>query len=158
MRYACCFQHWFGAGGAWPGGRGRDRAVARYLAHLIGCALSGRESKGLPNGRPWDGVVSRARDNGILDLVWRAIRTPGDVRESCQRFSDMFALHNVRYEVGRAAVCKALRAEGLSVLPPKGANLVSRYPDYSMREVGDNYVLYGRIKRDSQGCLSQLFS
>lgn len=66
---------------------GRDRAVARYLAHLIGWALSGRELKGLLNGRPWDDVVSRARDNGILDLVWRAIRTlgrvPGDVRESC---------------------------------------------------------------------------
>ena len=54
---------------------------------MIGCALSGRESKGLPNGRLWDGVVSRVRDNGILDIVWRAIRTldgiPGDVRESC---------------------------------------------------------------------------
>lgn len=63
----------------------------------------------------------------------------------------MVALHNVRYEAELAEVCAALRAEGLSVLPLKGANLVALYPDYSMREVGDNDILYGAVWRDAHG-------
>lgn len=90
-----------------------------------------------------------------MGLVWRAALgldgIPEDLRCSCEHYSQMVALHNVRYEAERAAVCDALCAEGLSVEPVKGAPLVSRYPDYSMREVGDNDVLYGVVGRGSEG-------
>ncbi|MBM6786699.1 nucleotidyltransferase family protein [Collinsella tanakaei] len=36
-------------------------------------------------------------------------------------------------------------------MPLKGANLVALYPDYSMREVGDNDILYGAVWRDAHG-------
>ena len=140
-----------------------DQMVTCYLVHLIGCALSNREPEVLPDGLSWEDVVSRARDNSVLGLIWHAARwldgIPGGVRESCQRFSDMVALHNVRYEAERTAVCAALRAEGLSVLPLKGASLVSRYSDYSMREVGDNDLLFGLVGMDGHGiCFSRVDS
>ena len=85
-----------------------DQMVTCYLVHLIGCALSNREPEVLPDGLSWEDVVSRARDNSVLGLIWHAARwldgIPGGVRESCQRFSDMVALHNVRYEAERTAV------------------------------------------------------
>lgn len=119
---------------------GKDLAVSGYLVHLMGCALSGREPDNLPDGCSWDDVVSRARENSILGLVWRAAREldgiPDDLRASCERHSRMLALHNVRYEAERVAVCEALHKAGLSTLTLKGASLVPRYPDYSMREVG----------------------
>lgn len=137
--------------------RGGKAVAAGYLAHLMGCVLSERVPDGLPAGCSWADVTSNARENSILGLVWHAARVldgiPDDVRESCQRFSDMVALHNVRYEAEREAICAALRAEGLSVLPLKGAGLVSRYPDYSMREVGDNDLLYGFVDADADGSL-----
>lgn len=130
-------------------GNVRDRAVAGYLAHLVGCALSGRRSDGLPAGCSWEDVVSRAKNNSVLGLVWRAARElngiPEEVSEPSQRFSDMVALCNVRYE--------AERARGLSVMSLKGANLVALYPDYSMREVGDNDVQYGFVGLDADGSL-----
>lgn len=132
--------------------------ISDYLVHLMGCALAGRKPNGLPCGCSWNDVVSRARDSGILGLVWYAICAldgiPYDVRNSCQRFSDMFALHNIHYEAERVEVCVVLRAEGLSVLPLKGASLVSRYHDYSMREVGDNDLLYGFVDVDAGGGLN----
>lgn len=147
----------------------KDRVVAGYLVHLIGCALSGRRPDGLPAGCSWDDVLSRAQENSILGLVWHAMRwlngIPDGVRKSCERFSDMIALHNVRYEAERATVCEALRARGLSVMLLKGANLVARYPDYSMREVGDNDVLYGfvgesldKLLDKRSGCNRPLFA
>ena len=73
-----------------------DQMVTCYLVHLIGCALSNREPEVLPDGLSWEDVVSRARDNSVLGLIWHAARwldgIPGGVRESCQRFSDMVAL------------------------------------------------------------------
>ena len=90
-----------------------------------------------------------------VGLAWHAARgldgVPEDVRRSCERYSRMIALHNVRYEAERSAVCEALRAEGLSVMPLKGSPLVARYPDYTMCEVGDNDVLYGFVGECSDG-------
>ena len=63
----------------------------------------------------------------------------------------MVAFHNVRYEVERMAVCEALYEEGLGTLALKRASLVPLYPDYSMREVGDNDVLCGMVGRDGSG-------
>lgn len=79
------------------GGTDKDAAVARYIVSLIGCALSERMRGWLPDECSWEDVLSRARDNGILSLVWHAARgldgIPNDVRDFCQRFSDMVALH-----------------------------------------------------------------
>lgn len=90
-----------------------------------------------------------------VGLAWHAARgldgVPEEVRRSCERYSRMIALHNVRYEAERSAVCEALRAEGLSVMPLKGSPLVARYSDYTMREVGDNDVLYGFVGECSDG-------
>lgn len=134
---------------------GKDLAVSGYLVHLMGCALSGREPDNLPDECSWDDVVSRARENSILGLVWRAAREldgiPDDLRASCERHSRMLALHNVGYEAERVAVCEALHKAGLSTLALKGASLVPRYPDHSMREVGDNDVLCGVVARDTAG-------
>ncbi|MBM6816717.1 hypothetical protein H6A23_05995 [Olsenella uli] len=82
-----------------------SRVVGSYLAHLMGRALSGRESESLPDRLSGESVVSCARDNGALWLDG----VPDDVRAPCKRFSDMVALHNVRYEAERVAVCAALR-------------------------------------------------
>lgn len=140
-----------------------DQMVACHLVHMIGCALSNREPEVFPDGLSWEDVVSRARNNSVLGLIWHAARwldgIPGGVRESCRRFSEMVVLHNVRYDAERADVCAALRAEGLSVLPLKGANLVSRYPDYSMCEVGDNDLLFGLVGLNGDGaCVSRVDS
>ena len=134
---------------------GDGRVAACYVAHLMGCALSERAPERRPQGCSWEDVLSRARENGVLGLVWRAARgldgIPEDARRSCERHSRMIALHNVRYEAERSAVCEALRAEGLSVMALKGSPLVACYPDYSMREVGDNDVLYGLVGEGGDG-------
>lgn len=56
-----------------------------YLVHLMGCALSGRIPKKLPKGLSWNDVLFRARENGILGLVWHAARGLDGIPEDARR-------------------------------------------------------------------------
>lgn len=132
-----------------------DGATGRLVLHLMGCALSGRAPRDVPESANWRQVFEISCNNSISGLLWAAAgkvsTVPEDVRAAWERSARMTALRTIQFDAERAVVVAALRERGLSCLPLKGAVLASLYPDPSMRSMSDNDLLYGFVEPDGCG-------
>lgn len=132
-----------------------DDRAADYLVELIGCAISDRKPPPIPAGCSWDEVLLHAWNNSVTGLIGYALRDMDGVstkiRDTCDRAAEVTALRSIRYEAERNVLFSALREAGISYLPLKGACLVSRYPSYGMRLLGDNDILVGLVEKDASG-------
>jgi hypothetical protein len=121
----------------------------------MSAALHGSHARAKPGAVSWEDVYAMACTHKVEALAWMGlpieVQLPRELRERWQHAADMTLLMQLSYDEERAQILDEMAAQGLSYIPLKGIHTATYYPQFGMRSMSDNDILYGFIEESDDG-------
>ena len=133
-----------------------DTVTAKYLIHLIACALSGKKPEEKPAEVSFEELFSLACQNSVDGITAYAIEELSEkpetaIYEKWKHSLDLSVYHQFGFEVEREALFARLSEAGLSYMTLKGLRFAELYPMPGMRFMSDLDVLFGYVEEKEDG-------
>ena len=133
-----------------------DTVTAKYLIHLIACALSGKKPEEKPAEVSFEELFSLACQNSVDGITAYAIEELSEkpetaIYEKWKHNLDLSVYHQFGFEVEREALFARLSEAGLSYMTLKGLRFAELYPMPGMRFMSDLDVLFGYVEEKEDG-------
>ena len=125
------------------------------LIYLISCALHGTVGKKeVLNDIDFNGLYVLARSHSVAAMVCMALETTEVFQKADQEIKKKWLesknkaiRKNLLFDTDREILMNEMEAEGIWHMPLKGSILKDWYPQYGMREMSDNDILFDGSKR-----------
>lgn len=133
-----------------------DTVTAKYLVHLIACALNGKKPEEKPKDVSFEELFSLACTNSVegvsaygMDAL--DVKPEAELYEKWMRALDLAVYHQFGFEAEREALFARLSEVGLSYMTLKGLRFAELYPMPGMRFMSDLDVLFGYVEEKEDG-------
>lgn len=127
-----------------------------HLIYLISCALRGAEAKaGLLEGIDLAGLFALARKHSVAAMVCMALektqafeQAEPAVKQQWLEAKNKAVRKNMLLDAQRQILMAEMENAEIWHMPLKGSILKDWYPQYGMREMSDNDILFDETKRE----------
>lgn len=122
-----------------------------YLAHLIHCAVNGKQPEEKPDCIIWKDIFDIAKMHSILGTLFNTILTLKDQpdKEIMKKWQETYYktfVKEISFDAERKKLLEKLDLNGIRYLPLKGVILKEYYAKPGMRMFADNDILYDKDK------------
>ena len=124
------------------------RQEAKYLLHLIRCALYKKIPEKKPVDCSWESLWNLARRNNVENTISPAIQLypyeiPEEIAVQWKRAIHITLNRILQFAVERERIIEQMEKRGISCMPLKGCLMTEYYSVPGMRWMCDNDILYG---------------
>ena len=126
-------------------------STGQILFYLLNCAVNQRKPEGLPEDMDVNGLKELSRFHSVSSMVSYALDEGDYLNQEFMsgemvQFWAMTRIMHMRkrtmFDIERSAIFKFFEENGVWYMPLKGCLLKDMYPDFSMREMADNDILF----------------
>lgn len=133
-----------------------DTVTAKYLIHLMACALNGKKPEEKPDAVSFKELFELAAQNSVEGLSAYGIdaldeKPEGELSEKWMRALDLAVYHQFGFEIEREALFAKLSEVGISYMTLKGLRFAELYPMPGMRSMSDLDILFGYVAEKENG-------
>ena len=137
--------------------KSRDRSTARDFIYLTACMLnSAVPDKGRLKQMELSKVYLLAKKHMLASAIYLSLEQTGcleyldkELSDQWRMYTDVVIRKNILMNVERERILDRLESEGIWYMPLKGSIIADYYPDFGMREMADNDILYDREHQEN---------
>lgn len=125
--------------------------AARYLIHLLQCAVLDQDPQPKTEGCTWENVYRLAKFNSVESFSWQSAQKLCDCVPEWAESSQETLLRSLHFDFEREHILEEFEKHKIAYLPLKGILISTYYPAPGLRSMADNDILYGYIEPSSDG-------